>query len=287
MRIGFIGVGLMGQGMVINLMKAGHQLKVMAHRNRAPIEAVVRLGAREAKQIAEVGEGSELVMLCVDSADTVATIVERLKPHVAAGQIIIDTTTSDPRVTTRLEAELKEMQVTLADAPITGGPEQVLAGEAGALVGADAESFPTIAKVLGAFCSRVHHFGPAGAGHRAKLISNYLACGMVGLIADCYRTARQAGVDWGKLYDVQLLGSTHSGALKKMVGPALTGDFDGYRFSIANAAKDMRYYCDLAETLGCLTPMARETHLTFEAAMRHGEKNVSRLIDPEFAERRP
>jgi 3-hydroxyisobutyrate dehydrogenase-like beta-hydroxyacid dehydrogenase len=287
MQIGFIGVGLMGQGMVINLLNAGHGLRVMAHRNRAPVEAVVARGAREARQFAELARDAAVVMLCVDNAQTVETLVEKLKPHLTAGQIIIDTTTSDPQVTERLAIDLARQKVGLADAPITGGPEQVLAGEAGALVGAEAETFRIIEPVLGCFCSRIAHFGPAGAGHRAKLISNYLACGMVSLIADSYRAARQAGVDWSKLYDVQLLGSTNSGALRKMVGPALKGDYDGYRFSIANAAKDMRYYCDLAERLGFLSPLARDTQMTFQAAIGHGEKNVSRLLDPAVAEPQP
>jgi 3-hydroxyisobutyrate dehydrogenase-like beta-hydroxyacid dehydrogenase len=170
--------------------------------------------------------------------------------------------------------------VAFADAPMTGGPEQVLAGEAGALVGAELETFRAIEGVIASYCSAIAHFGPPGSGHLAKLISNYLACGMVALIADSYGAADAAGIDWRKLYDVQLRGSTNSGALKKMVGPALGGDFDGYRFSIANAAKDMRYYCELADTLGRLTPLASATMsmLRVAAELGHGAENVSRLL---------
>jgi 3-hydroxyisobutyrate dehydrogenase-like beta-hydroxyacid dehydrogenase len=287
MQIGFIGVGLMGQGMVSHLLRAGHGVRVMAHRNRAPVEAVKAEGASEARHVAGLAEEAEIIMLCVNDAETVAALINSLKPHLKAGQIVIDTTTSDPRVTEELARDLARQKVALADAPMTGGPEQVVAGEAGALVGAEADILPVIEPLLACYCSRVAHFGPPGAGHRAKLISNYLVMGMVGVIADSYRAARQAGVDWGKLYDVQLLGSTNSGALKKMVGPALKGDYDGYRFSIANAEKDMRYYCALAESLGMLSPLAQETYRMFQAASRHGAKNVSRLLDPAVAEGRP
>jgi 3-hydroxyisobutyrate dehydrogenase-like beta-hydroxyacid dehydrogenase len=287
MQIGFIGVGLMGQGMVTRLLKAGHQVRVMAHRNRAPIEAVKARGASEAGNIAELARGAGAVILCVNDAETVAGLVNALKPHLRAGQIVIDTTTSDPRVSEELAEDLARQKVGFADAPMTGGPEQMAAGEGGALVGADPATFASIEPLLSAYCARVHHFGPPGAGHRAKLISNYLVMGMIGVIADSYKAARQAGVDWGKLYDVQLLGSTNSGALKKMVGPALKGDYDGYLFSMINAEKDMRYYCTLAQSLGMLSPLAQETYRMFEAASRHGGKNVSRLLDPSIEEQRP
>ncbi|MGH6873944.1 MAG: NAD(P)-dependent oxidoreductase [Aestuariivirgaceae bacterium] len=287
MQIGFIGVGLMGQGMVTRLLKAGHGVRVMAHRNRTPVEAVKAEGATETGDAAALAQGAGVVILCVDNAETVAALINSLKPHLKAGQIVIDTTTSDPRLTEALAKDLARQKVGLADAPMTGGPEQVAAGEAGALVGADAATFATIAPVIGCYCARVHHFGEPGAGHRAKLISNYLVMGMIGVIADSYKAARQAGVDWGKLYDVQLLGSTNSGALKKMVGPALKGDYDGYRFSMVNAEKDMRYYCTLAESLGMLSPLAQETYRMFQAASRHGGKNVSRLLDPSIEEQQP
>jgi 3-hydroxyisobutyrate dehydrogenase-like beta-hydroxyacid dehydrogenase len=284
MQIGFIGVGLMGQGMVTRLLKGGHGVRVMAHRNRTPVEAVKALGASEARDIAELARGAGAIMLCVNDAETVTGLVNSLKPHLREGQIVIDTTTSQPRVTEALARDLARQKVRLADAPMTGGPEQVAAGEAGALVGAEGELFSEIEPILACYCTRVHHFGPPGAGHRAKLISNYLVMGMIGVIADSYKAARQAGVDWGKLYDVQLLGSTNSGALKKMIGPALKGNYDGYLFSMVNAEKDMRYYCALAESLGMLSPLAQETYRMFQAASRHGAKNVSRLLDPAIGE---
>jgi 3-hydroxyisobutyrate dehydrogenase-like beta-hydroxyacid dehydrogenase len=287
MQIGFIGVGLMGQGMVTRLLKAGHGVRVMAHRNRAPVETVKAQGASEARDVAELAQGADAVILCVNDAETVAGLINSLKPHFRAGQMVIDTTTSDPRVTEALAKDLARQKIGLADAPMTGGPEQVAIGEAGALVGAEGEVFSAIEPLLACYCARVHHFGPPGAGHRAKLISNYLVMGMIGVIADSYNAARQADVDWGKLYDVQLLGSTNSGALKKMIGPALKGDYDGYRFSMANAEKDMRYYCTLAESLGMLSPLAQETYRMFQAASRHGGKNVSRLLDPGLEEQRP
>jgi 3-hydroxyisobutyrate dehydrogenase len=105
---------------------------------------------------------------------------------------------------------------------------------------------------------------------------------MVALIADTFNTAARARVDWTKLYEVMLAGSNNSGALRKMVGPALNGDFNGYKFSIANAAKDLNYYCEVAEHLNHLSPLAVTARAALDGAVRRGcgDLNVSRLIDP-------
>jgi 3-hydroxyisobutyrate dehydrogenase-like beta-hydroxyacid dehydrogenase len=280
-RIGFIGVGLMGQGMVMRLLSSGHEVMVLGHRNRAPIEAVLGLGAGEATDAAMLAKDARIIFICVDRAETVEKIVASLLPHVQHSQIVIDATTSRPEVSRKLADDLARRGVSFADAPMTGGPEQVRSGEAGALVGAEAHIFQIVAPVIASYCSRVEHFGPVGQGHMAKLISNYLACGMIALITDSYGLARKAGVDWRKLYDVQLQGSTNSGALKKMIGPALDGNYDGYLFSIANATKDMGYYCELAKNLNHPVFLAQAAYSLLQARMLAGEgdKNVSRMLE--------
>ena len=130
-------------------------------------------------------------MLCLDNSRTVERIAAAIKPHMRKGQILIDATTANPASTRRLAREFAYIGVSLVDAPMTGGPEAALAGETGALVGADAEIFAAVAPVIACYASRIVHFGPVGAGHTAKLISNYLVCGMVALIADTFNIAAQ------------------------------------------------------------------------------------------------
>jgi 3-hydroxyisobutyrate dehydrogenase-like beta-hydroxyacid dehydrogenase len=272
----------MGRGMVLKLLEGGHIVRVIAHDNREPIDAVVAKGAEEAGSLTDLVEGAEVVMLCVNDTRTVERIAAAVKPHMRRGQIIIDATTANPASTRRLAREFAYLGVSFVDAPMTGGPEEALAGETGALVGADDEIFSAVAPVIACYASRIVHFGPVGAGHTAKLISNYLVCGMVALIADTFNTAARANIDWSKLYDVMLAGSGNSGALRKMVGPALVGDYDGYKFSIANAAKDMSYFCEVAENLHYLSPLAATARAVLDRATGRGcgDLNVSRLIDP-------
>src|SRR4029078_10874291 len=191
--------------------------------------------------------------------------------------------TPAPRYRThRCPREHKGLGIAYADAPMTGGPEQVANKEIGALIGADEETFQVIAPLISCYASRLKHFGPPGAGHVAKLISNYLVIGMIGLVTEAFAAARRAKVDWKDLYEIMLNVSGNSGVLRKMMEAALAGDFDGYRFSLANAAKDIGYYSALAQELGQLTPLTEAVEQIFANAVAtgHGGRNVSHLLDP-------
>lgn len=281
MQVGIVGAGLMGHGMAANLLKHGHGVTVIAHRNRAPVDDLVSKGAREARDMAELAK-ADAILLCVTTSKVVADTIARLKPHLRRGQIILNSGTSAPEETRRLAHDLEAMGVGFADIPLTGGPEQAEQGELGVLCGASDKTFAAIGPMLGCFATTVRHFGPPGSGHTAKLISNYLVTGMVALVAEAFGAAHRAQIDWKDLYEVMLNGSGNSGVLRKMVGPALEGNFDGYRFALANAAKDIGYYEEMAGKLGCATRLTESVAEIFRQAVEtgHGGRNVSHLLDP-------
>ena len=281
MHIGLIGAGMMGHGMAVNLLKHGHALSVIAHRNRGPVEDLVSRGASEVSELAGIAK-ADIILLCLTTSKVVAETIKGLKTHLRRGQIIMDSGTSAPDATRRLAHDLKTMGVGFADVPVTGGPEQAEQGELGVLCGADAETFARIEPLLSCFATTIKHFGPPGSGHTAKLISNYLVTGMVALVAEAFGAAHKAQIDWKDLYEVMLIGSGNSGVLRKMVEPALKGDFDGYRFALANANKDIGYYLELAEKLGRATKLTESVADIFAKAVEtgHGGRNVSRLLDP-------
>jgi len=270
----------MGHGMVLNLLKGGHQVQVIAHRNRAPIVDLVTRGAREANRLEEIAQNCDYIVLCLSASKIVEDTISALKPDLREGHIIIDTSTSEPGSTRRLAGELAGLGVGFADAPLTGGPEQAASAELGVLCGASPEIFAIIFPLLSCFATTIRHMGPVGSGHAAKLISNFLVTGMITLVAQAFGTARKAGLDWRNLYEVMLNGSGNSGVLRKMVAPALDGDFEGYRFSLANASKDIGYFKMLANELGTETALADAVAAVFSAAIAqgHGQKNVSHLL---------
>ena len=281
MHVGLIGAGMMGHGMAANLLKHGHQVSVIAHRNRVPVEDLVGRGAREVHALKEMAE-AEVILLCVTTSKVVEETLTQLTPHLSPGHIILDAGTSAPAATKRLAHALDAVGVAYADIPLTGGPEQAEQGVLGVLCGASPETFDRIRPLLACFATTIRHFGPPGSGHTAKLISNYLVTGMVALVAEAFGAARAAQIDWKALYEVMLNGSGNSGVLRKMVEPALKGDFDGYRFALANAAKDIGYYAALAESLGCASGLTESVAEVFARAVEtgHGGRNVSHLLDP-------
>jgi 3-hydroxyisobutyrate dehydrogenase-like beta-hydroxyacid dehydrogenase len=271
----------MGHGMAANLLKHGHGVSVLAHRNRAPVDDLIARGATEARDHADLAHRSDVFILCVSTAEVVAATIVALKPGLRRGHIILDAGTTDPATTREHARQLKEQGVSYADIPLTGGPEQAEKAELGVLCGAEPETFAAIEPLLRCFATTIRHFGPPGAGHTAKLISNYLVTGMAALVAESFQAARAAGIDWRNLYEVMLNGSGNSGVLRKMVAPALDGDLDGYRFAIANAAKDIAYYARLADQLGRKTTLTDAVMETYTRALAKGaqDRNVSHLLD--------
>lgn len=280
MHIALIGAGMMGHGIALNLLKHGHLVSVMAHRNRAPVDDLVRRGASEEKTVAGLA-GADVIILCVSTSEIVAEKIRELFPSLRRGQTIVDCGTSAPAVTQGLARALLAIGVSYADAPLTGGPDQAAIGELGVLCGADDETFQKIEPVLGCFATKVRHFGPPGSGHTAKLISNYLVTGMIALVTEAFTAARKADLDWRDLYEVMQNGSGNSGVLHKMMSGALGGGFDGYRFSIANAAKDIGYYSEVADHLGCGSELIEAVASLFAGAVKagQGDLNVSRLLE--------
>jgi len=282
-RIGFVGAGLMGRGMALNLRKAGYPVKLFIHRKREGLEALFALGASETNDLRELARQSDVIILCVDKAETVRSVVASLLPELRNHHLLIDATTSDPAVTREIAEDLRRHGVSYADAPITGGPVQAEAGALGSLVGCDAAIFARVQKIVASYSKAVQRIGDIGTGHFAKLLNNFVTHGTVTLLAEAYGRARENGVDWQALYAVMEAGAARSGTLEKMVKPALAGNFDGSQFFIRNAQKDLAYFCRVAETSERGSSVLGETiRGVFDAAVAAdlGERYVSTLLSP-------
>ncbi len=279
-NIGFIGAGHMGHGMASRLMQAGHRLTVIAHRNRAPIDDLVSKGAREASSLAYLAAGQDAIFLCLNGTPQVESTLAAIGPALASGQIVVDTGTSIPESTVRLAAELATSRIGWADAPVGGGPQHAARGELASMVGATDADFARVKPWLEATSRVVEHMGPPGAGHRAKLLNNMVAVGQCALVLEAYRVARSQNLDWEKLYAIMMAGAARSGSLERIMAPALKGDFDGYVFSLANAAKDLGYYADFAAATDEPDAVAVAIHKYFaDAAAQHGpETLISQLL---------
>ena len=288
MKLGLVGAGLMGHGMGLNMLAAGHQLYVVAHRNRAPVEDLVARGAIEAPSIETLGSQVDAVVVCVTGTPAAQMVVERLIGHAQPGTIVIDTTTNSSGGPEALNSLSIEHGLTYVEAPVTGGADQARQGILGAIVGCDQDLPDRAREVLSCFCKQIEQFGPAGAGARAKLVSNFLALGTAALVVETFRQARELGVDWQKLYDLARLGSGNSTGLERIVGGAIAGDFEGYKFTVDNSVKDLSYLAQLADQTECRSELLPAMLNLFSTAAGdgHGNRMISELLDPDLGNKR-
>jgi hypothetical protein len=280
-RIGFIGVGLMGHGMAKNLVEKGFPLTVLGHRNRAPVEDLVKRGAKEAKDPAGLVHSADVVILCVTGSPQVEDLVYRkggILESARSGQIVVDTSTSQPGSTLRIAADFKAKGVRFVDSPLTRTPIEAEQGRLNSMVGADAATFEEIKPVLQAYSENIFHVGDVSAGHKIKLVNNFATIGQMALIAESLVACAKWGVDPKSLFQLMSLGAANSGVFQKLAGQAVEGDFTPLKFALANAAKDVRYYNQLALETGLAGPMAAATMQTMQTAINLGFGTPEHLV---------
>ena len=243
-RIGFIGVGLMGHGIAKNLLAKGFPLTIRAHRNRAPIDDLVAKGAKEAKSHAEMARDVDIVFLCVTGAPQVEEAIfgeEGVAKGAHKGLSVVDTSTSEPATTTKMRDALKPLGVRFVDAPLARTPVEAAQGRLNIMVGADEATFAEMRPVFAAFCENIVHAGPPGHGIVLKLINNFVAQAICTAAAEACAAAAKSGLSLHKLHELISAGAVNSGLFQMMVGRMLeSGDLSGLKFTLANAAKDLR-----------------------------------------------
>ena len=240
-KIGFIGAGIMGQGMAQNLLKAGHEVNVIANRNRRPIEELVALGAKEMMSLPDMASCCNSFILCLPSSQTAMSVCDVLFPLLLPETIIIDCTTNELVTVKELAKQAKAAKLRYVEAPLTGGQQQSRDATLGAIVGCDVDDFAMVSNILRPCCAQIERLGELGMGATTKLISNFLALGTATLVVEAMKVANNLGVDWEKFYKLASQGSGHSMSLDRIAPKAIAGTHDGYVFTIANTVKDMEY----------------------------------------------
>ena len=173
--------------------------------------------------------------------------------------------------TERLAKLVAEAGGRFLDSPMTRTPKEAAEGRLNLLVGGDAALFEECKPLLACFAENITHAGPVGAGHRMKLLHNYVSLGFVGLLAEAAACAERSGVAPEVLVDVLAKGGGGGLALERMKPYILSRDPSGLRFFMSNAAKDLGYYTAMAGDIGAARAIAEGVHETFERALREGD----------------
>jgi len=283
-RIGFIGLGLMGSAMVECLQGAGLPLGVVANRSRTAVDAAVARGAVEYGSARELAAACDLILLCMDTSQSVESRVRGDDGVIAglrAGAIVVDFGTSLPDSTRALGAEIAAAGGQMLDAPLGRTPSHALEGKLNIMASGDMAAFEKAKSVFDVVGENVFHLGDLGTGHTIKLLNNLFGMTVASATAEAFSLCDSLGVDRKQFYDVVAAGPNHSGMMSFVAEYALNNNPEALAFSLVNARKDVRYATEMAASAGAQNATGSAAKGLIEAAVEAGagDKMVSTLID--------
>jgi 3-hydroxyisobutyrate dehydrogenase len=281
-KIGFIGLGIMGAPMALNLMKAGYSLKVYNRSDRPRVQEVLDAGATRAGSPKEAAAGSDVVITMVtDSPDVVAVVngENGAIEGVSSGATLIDMSTISPRVTKEIAADLKAKGVDMLDAPVSGGDVGAINGTLSIMVGGDQSVFDECLPVFEAMGKNINLIGGNGAGQVTKLC-NQIGVGVANLaMAEALMLAAASDMDVKKVLDAISGGAAGSWQMTNLGPRILNGDF-APGFMVKLQQKDLKLVLEAANDVHLALPGASLTHQFFNIVERHGweEEGTQALV---------
>jgi 3-hydroxyisobutyrate dehydrogenase len=270
-KVGFIGLGIMGQGMAHNILKAGFPLTVW-NRTASKMEPLVEAGAQAASDPADVAAKSDVIVICVsDTPDVEAVILgERgVLEGVEAGRVVIDCSTISPIVTRQLSETLAEKGVAMLDAPVSGGSEGAARGTLSIMVGGEAKTFERARPVLEAMGKTITHVGASGAGQTVKLVNQILVVGVMLSVSEALLFAQAGGVDLEKTLQAVSAGAAGSWMLSNRGPQVIRRDWRP-GFMIDLQQKDIRLVLEAADALGVPLPATALIHQLYNTLQNQG-----------------
>ena len=271
MKIGLIGLGIMGKPMARNLLKAGYNLMVN-NLTEAPMKELATYGAIPATQ-PEIGEQCDVVMTMLPNSPQVEEVMlgdDGVAAHMRPGTVFIDMSSINPVASKKIAAVLAEKNIEMLDAPVSGGEPKAIDGTLSFMVGGKQEVFDKYKDLLGAMGTSVVRCGEVGAGNTTKLANQIIVACNIQALAEALTLAQKAGVDPQLVFEAirgGLAGSTVMDAKAPMMieGNVKPG------FKIDLHIKDLNNALDCAHAIGAPVPMTAEVQEVLQWLHNQGE----------------
>ncbi len=280
-RIGFIGLGLMGGGMAMNILKKHGQLNVCDLDERA-LAPLLEAGAVRMDSPRALGAASDIVLTSLPDPAVSKRVVlgaEGLIEGLAAGSTVIGMSTDGIETVREIQAALAARQIRFVDCPVGKGPTAAVAGELQLFAAGDRETCDSLRWLLSMIGSKIDYCGPIGAGQAIKLANNLLSCGYGALISEAYAMAKKAGADLNIFCEALPQTAANSWPLQNVfVAKAFKGDFTPY-FRLSAAHKDYKLVIAMADALGTPSHAARAVldYYTAAANAGHGDRDFGAI----------
>ena len=268
MKIGFIGLGIMGKPMAKNLLKAGYDLTVSSVNKAAP--ELVECGAKAATN-AEIGASCDLVLTMLPNSPQVREVMlgeNGVAAHMRPGSVYIDMSSINPVASKEVAAALAEKGVEMLDAPVSGGEPKAIDGTLSFMVGGKQEVFDRYKDVLSAMGSSVVRCGEVGAGNTTKLANQIIVACNIRAVAEALTLAQLAGVDPELVYQAIRGGLAGSTVLDAKGTMMLAGN-DKPGFKIDLHIKDLNNALECAHSVGAPVPMTASVQEVLEWLHAH------------------
>jgi 2-hydroxy-3-oxopropionate reductase len=256
-KIGFIGLGIMGKPMAMNLIKAGYNLIVYDIRSE-PVKEVVAAGAKEGKSSKDVAAQSEVIITMLPNSPDVKKAVlgeNGVLAGARAGMILIDMSSIAPLVSKEVEVEARKKGVEMLDAPVSGGEPKAKDGTLSIMVGGKKDVFEQVEDILKVMGASAVLVGDIGSGNTTKLANQIIVALNIAAMSEAMVLATKAGVDPEKVYQAIRGGLAGSTVLNAKMPLVLDGNFKpGFRIELH--IKDLANALDTAHEIGVPVPLA-------------------------------
>lgn len=284
MDIGFIGLGIMGRGLVRNLLAAGHSLVAWNRSSLAlPPEITDNQRFRRADSIAEAVREKPVAFVCLTGPDAQRAVYPDLLSSLAKGTLVIDCTTTDPALTVELAGKVGAAGGRYLDAPMFGSKNEAWAGELDIVVGGEESDFNEAKPLLERLSKTLHYMGMTPAGVHMKLVGNLLVAAQVHSVGEAMSLARKVKLPTDRIVDVLKVVDYSSGVVVGTASASLAGNYEP-SFYLKHMLKDTRLIGALARSQGVPVPGAALIAEQFQAAVNEGlgDLNASGIHKMQF-----
>jgi 3-hydroxyisobutyrate dehydrogenase-like beta-hydroxyacid dehydrogenase len=281
LRVGFIGLGQMGEGMAINVAKAGFDLTVY-DLGKDQMNKLVSYGASTTVSPKELAKKCDWILLSLPGTKEVKSVIfenDGIVGGLHEGLVIIDCGTTHPLATREIASSLKEKKVSFLDAPVSGMHSRAMEGTLTIMVGGEENVFRRVKKVLASFSDKIIYMGESGNGQLTKLINQLLFNIGAAAIAEILPMAVKMGLNPEKVVDVVKTGTGRSFALE-FFGPLILADDFKPGYQLAKAYKDMASAAEISSHNKIPLPVTAAATFTYQLALTNGlgDENKGAMI---------
>lgn len=274
-KIGFIGTGVMGTGIINNLLKANYAVTVF-NRTKAHAQTVLNHGATWADTPQAVAEQADIIFSMVGFPQDVEAIYlgdDGILAGVHAGQTVVDMTTSTPSLAVKISAAATKLGVQALDAPVSGGDIGAKNGTLTVMIGGDRDTFDALRPIFDTFSQSLNYFGAAGMGQHAKMANQIMIAGTMTGLTEMLVYAKAAGLDLQQVINTVGGGAGANWSMSNYGPRILAGDYTP-GFFIKHFVKDLRIALQEADRMGIDLPATKQAKQLYQALVDAGSGDL-------------